>query len=353
MDPLTALGYDAQYAAAAALLLQPGQVVARVIAVDRESYMVGGERGDLRAEVAGRLRFTADTALDLPGVGDWVTATCSSTGDLAVIHAVLPRRTLLQRKTAGRVVDCQLLAANLDIAFIIQDCEVDFNVARLERYLVAVADGGITPQLILSKTDLVSAAAAAQREDEIRRAGITAPVLRLSNATGDGLDALRALLPPGRTCCLLGSSGVGKTTLLNRLTGEDLPTRAVSGTGEGVHTTTRRQLLQLAGGALLIDTPGMREFGLVGAGDGLAAAFADIATLAAGCRFADCTHRHEPGCAVRAAVADGTLSDERLQRYRKLCRESEFHELSYAQRRQKDRAFGRMVKTVLKQQRDT
>jgi ribosome biogenesis GTPase / thiamine phosphate phosphatase len=146
---------------------------------------------------------------------------------------------------------------------------------------------------------------------------------------------------------------VGKTTLLNRLTGEDLPTRAVSGTGEGVHTTTRRQLLQLAGGALLIDTPGMREFGLVGAGDGLAAAFADIATLAAGCRFADCTHRHEPGCAVRAAVADGTLSDERLQRYRKLCRESEFHELSYAQRRQKDRAFGRMVKTVLKQQRDT
>jgi ribosome biogenesis GTPase len=171
----------------------------------------------------------------------------------------------------------------------------------------------------------------------------------LSNLTGAGLGEFRALLAPGRTYCLLGSSGVGKSTLINRLLGrEALDTKAVSGTGEGVHTTSRRQLLLLPDGAMLIDTPGMRELGLLGAGEGLDDAFAEIRAAAAKCRFADCTHAGEPGCAVLAAIADGSLDEERFRSYLKLRKESAFHDLSYAEKRHKDRAFGRFIKSVKK-----
>ncbi len=222
----------------------------------------------------------------------------------AIIHGVFPRKTFLRRKTAGENVDFQMIAANIDTAFIVQSCHFDFNPRRLDRYLVMAADGQVEPIVILTKTDLITPDELDQKLAIISSA-TKARVIALSNITGIGFEEFQQTLSPGRTYCLLGSSGVGKTTLINRLIGrEAFDTKAVSGTGEGTHTTSRRQLIVLSQGAMLIDTPGMRELGLVGAGDGVNMGFEDLVGLSANCRYANCSHEHEPGCAVRAAVED-------------------------------------------------
>ena len=242
-----------------------------------------------------------------------------------------------------------MIAANIDVAFVIQSCHFDFNVRRLERYLVMVREGHIEPVLLLTKIDLVSVVKLESLIAGIRRAGIKETIVTLSNVTGAGLDRVRELLIPGKTYCLLGSSGVGKTTLINRLAGDSgLETRDVSHTGEGRHTTTRRQLVVLEGGALLIDIPGMRELGMLGVSEGLDDTFADIGELAKTCRFTDCGHSNEPGCAVHAAIERHDLSEERLQDYRKLSKESAFHDLSYVEKRKKERDFGRFVRSAMK-----
>jgi ribosome biogenesis GTPase len=324
--------------------------VARVTAVDRARYLIRDEHRELPAELTGRLRFVSESSTELPCVGDWVCARYLEARSHASIHGVLPRRTFLRRKTPGKAVDFQMIAANIDVAFVIQACGFDFNVRRLERYLVMVSEGHIEPVLLLTKIDLITPDELEALIGEIRRAGIDARVVSLSNVTCAGLDQIRGLLTPGRTYCLLGSSGVGKTTLVNHLAGgSGLETRDVSHTGEGRHTTTRRQLVVLEGGALLIDMPGMRELGMLGVSEGLDDAFADIGELAQRCRFKDCSHSSEPGCAVRAAIEHRDLSEERLQDYLKLRKESAFHDLSYVDRRKKDRDFGRFVRSVMKQ----
>jgi len=346
------LGFDDWFAARVDETLSAAHSLARVSAVDRGAYLIVNEAGELTAELAGKFRFNAGSSLDLPCVGDWAYVQYHGAGTPAVIHGILPRRTFLRRKSAGRDVDFQMIAANIDAAFIVQSCHYDFNLHRLDRYLVMANEGHIEPVLILTKTDLVTPEELEKTVTAIRQAGITARILALSNASGAGLDDFRRLLAPGRTYCLLGSSGVGKTTLINRLIGrEAFMTRATSRTGEGTHATSRRHLVVLEQGALLVDTPGMRELGILGAGAALDDSFAEILDLSRDCRFADCGHSGEPGCAVRAAIQGGELDADRYESYAKLKKEAEHHEMSFAEKRKKDRNFGKFIKTAKKQMR--
>jgi ribosome biogenesis GTPase len=347
-EDIRALGFEDWFSAHAEVVLQAGQSLARVMTVDRGAFVVRNEHGEMSAELAGKYRFGAESASDLPCVGDWVAVEQASP-ELGIIHAILPRRTFLRRRRAGRDVDFQMIAANLDVAFIVQSCHYDFNIRRLERYLVMANDGGIKPIIILSKTDLVTPEELDGLIGRIRDTGIDDPLLPVSNDSGAGFQEFRDILVAGKTYCLLGSSGVGKTTLINGLIGEDtLATRAVSDTGEGVHTTSRCQLLVLDEGAMLIDTPGMRELGLLGSKEGVADSFSDIRDLSSSCRFSDCTHTQEPGCAVLMAVAASELSEERYQSYLKLKKETEYHDMSYMEKRKKNKDLGGFIKSVKK-----
>ncbi|NQV32274.1 MAG: ribosome small subunit-dependent GTPase A, partial [Phycisphaeraceae bacterium] len=349
----TALGFDNWFEDNAANLLRPGYSIARITAVDRGGFFVRTECGETYAEIAGKFRFQIQSTIDLPCVGDWVCIQCSSSGGPAIIHEVLPRKTFLRRKRPGKLMDFQMIAANIDVAFIVQGCQYDFNMPRLDRYLVMANGGHIEPQIILSKTDLISKEELTQRIEAIRNSGISASILSLSNTTGFGLNELRDQLDPGKTYCLLGSSGVGKTTLINRLIGQEaFETKPVSGTGEGTHTTSRRQLVILSQGAMLIDTPGMRELGIIGTSDGINTGFEEFVGFSDHCRYADCSHAHEPGCAVRAAVENGELSADRYSSYIKLKKESTHYETSYLDKRKRDKAFGRFVKSAKKQMKN-
>jgi ribosome biogenesis GTPase len=350
---LNELGFDDWFAAHVDEVLPGARSLARVSAIDRGAYRIVNEAGELTAKLAGKFRFTVTSSVALPCVGDWVYVQHHTRGTPAIIHGILPRKTFLRRKSAGRNVDFQMIAANIDSAFIVQSCHYDFNLHRLDRYLVMATEGHIEPVLILTKTDLVTPEALEKTVMVIRQAGITARILAVSNATGVGLDDFRQLLARGKTYCLLGSSGVGKTTLINRLIGrEAFATQATSRTGEGTHTTSRRQLIVLGQGALLIDTPGMRELGILGAGTALENSFSEIIGLAMKCRYADCSHTREPGCAVLAEIESGELDRDRHDSYIKLKQESQHHEMSYAQKRKKDRDFGKFIKTAKKRLRD-
>ncbi|MBA4311365.1 MAG: ribosome small subunit-dependent GTPase A [Chlorobiaceae bacterium] len=325
--------------------------VARITRVDRNRYLVRNEENEIQAEPTGKLLFFTDSTQDLPCVGDWAYVQYYNDGTLAIIHELLPRKTFLRRKSAGNTVDYQMIASNIDIAFIIQSCDFNFNLRRMERYLVMANEGHVEPIILLSKSDLVSSEELEKRISEIRQAHIGARVIAFSNKTAIGLDTVQQVLEKGKTYCLLGLSGVGKTTLLNHLLADEVfetnPVREKDGRGR--HTTARRQLIVLDNGALLIDTPGMRELGMIAVGTSIDDSFSDIHELSQNCRFNDCAHTVEVSCAILTAVQAGDLSEERYQSYVKLMKESKFHQMSYVERRKKDKQFGKMIKTAMKQ----
>ncbi len=309
-----------------------GLVPARVAVQHRGSFGVLSDLGELRAVAAGRLSHEASGAGDLPAVGDWVAIAPRLEEGTATIQAVLPRRTKFSRKAAWAAAEEQVVAANVDIVFLLTSLNEDFNLRRMERYLTLAWESGAQPVVVLTKTDLSDTVDLRVLEVEAIAFGV--PVHAISSITGDGLDVIRSYLAPGRTIALLGSSGVGKSTLVNTLAGEELlAVKEIREDGEGRHTTTHRQLVLLPEGGLVLDTPGMRELQLWESSDGLGETFSDIEELAARCRFNDCAHVSEPGCAIQAALEDGTLDAERWASYQKLQRE-----LAHLERRLDKRA---------------
>ena len=324
MPRLNSFGCDAAIRAAFASRLVEASVLGRVVEEQRASWLVALEDRDLDCSVSGRLRHEAVDRLGVPVVGDWVIVAPPSPGveGRGVVHAVLPRRSLLVRKEVGRGASAQPIAANVDAVLIATSANADFSVGRLGRYVALAWESGAQPVVLLTKLDLCDDVASYVAQAEAACPGV--PIVGISAVTGAGLEPLAAHLAPGRTAALVGSSGVGKSTLVNRLLGRDeqrvLALRSHDATG--VHTTTSRRLLRLPSGALLVDTPGMREVGLSGDDGGVDSAFTDIAAFAADCRFRDCAHGVEPGCGVRAALDDGRLDATRFEGYEKLRREA-------------------------------
>jgi ribosome biogenesis GTPase len=306
-----------------------GLAPARVTEEQRGQYTVHQEAGETAAVLSGRLRNATVSREGLPAVGDWVAVRQDCEGGLAVIDAVLPRKSAFTRRAAGRVEEAQVVAANVDFVLLVSGLDGDFNLRRIERYVTLAWESGAKPVVVLNKADLCEDVAARLAEVEAVAAGID--VIAVSAHTGAGLDALRILMKPGRTLALLGSSGVGKSTLVNALLGDArLKTAAVrDDDSRGRHTTTHRELIVAPGGGMVIDTPGMRELQLLADEDSLERAFDDVAQLAAACKFRDCTHNAEPGCAVRAAVESGNLGQDRWDSFLKLRRE-----LNYLARKQ-------------------
>ena len=326
MEPLAPtierLGWDAGWTEAFTPFAARGHRPARVVAVHRETSVVRDHEGDRSASVSGSFRFEALAASDYPTVGDWVAL-----DPAGVIAAVLPRRSVFKRMAAdgtrrgAGLDDEQVMASNVDVALLVAGLDNDFNLRRIERYLAVAWSSAVTPVVVLNKSDLADDVDGRLVAVDAIAPGVA--TVAVSARTGTGLDALRSHLRAGQTAAILGSSGVGKSTLVNALLGDERQKTAEvrESDSRGRHTTTHRELFELPGGALLVDTPGIRALEVLGAEEGVETAFDDVADLAAQCRFSDCRHDGEPGCAIRAAIADGRLAEDRLASHRKLERE--------------------------------
>jgi ribosome biogenesis GTPase len=316
---LVELGWDDARAEQFAPFLEKADVQPGRVAIEfNHNYRVYVDEDEIEAVAAGRLKHHAESRSELPAVGDWVAVRKRPDEDRGSIQAILPRRSKFSRKAAGNVTDEQVVAANVDVVFLVMAFDNDFSVRRLERYLLLARESGAAPVILLTKPDLAHDVPA--QVAEVAAIAGDLPIRVLSPKRDEGVDQVRALLGVGRTGALLGSSGVGKSTIINRLIGADvLKTRDVrESDSKGRHTTTHRELVKLPEGGLIIDTPGMRELQLWDVGEAVKETFDDIEELAAGCHFTDCRHRDEPRCAVKAAVADGRLSASRLESYHKL-----------------------------------
>jgi ribosome biogenesis GTPase len=299
-------------------------VPARAVAQQRKFWRIAGDFGECWAEASGKLRLAAEEGADWPAVGDWVVVELHGAESTAVIQEVLPRRGKFVRKSPGKKIEEQVIAANVDTALLVSALDGDFNPRRVERYLAQCWESGARPAIVLNKADACEETR--ERAAEMERIAIGTAVCVVSARTGQGFDELEEFLKPGQTLVLLGSSGVGKSTIANRLleaaVQEVQPVRASD--SKGRHTTTARELFVLPGGALLMDTPGLREMQLWDAGGGVAQTFADVGETAAKCRFGNCSHGSEPGCAVQDAIASGELDTARLENWRRVLREQEY-----------------------------
>ncbi len=334
---LAQFGWDETFAEAfEPWAAKPHVEPARVVIEFNHLYRVWTQDAELESTVAGRLRHHAATRSALPAVGDWVVIRRRRAGDQAAIVAVLPRRTWFSRKTAGTVTDEQIVAANVDVVFTVMALDADFSPRRLERYLLLARESGAEPVILLTKPDVSNVLPA--QVAEIRSVAGSLPLHVVNPKRNEGIEQVAAYLTSGRTGALLGSSGVGKSTIINRLVGEDVQkTREVrTADSKGRHTTMHRELVVLPNGGLIIDTPGMRELQLWDVGDSVRETFDDIETVAAGCHFTDCRHRGEPRCAVKDAIADGRLAAGRLESYLRLQDEVVFLERQQDERAQLD-----------------
>lgn len=327
------LGWSDFFARSFEPYCREGFTIGRVAIEYRNTYVLYSEQGELSAEVAGKLRHRASEPQDFPAVGDWVVIRVREAEKQATIHAVLPRKSKFSRKIAGAKTEEQIVAANVDTVLLVSGLDGDFNLRRIERYLILAWESGANPVIVLNKADLCSNIE--QRIAEVETIAFGVPLIVLSAAQNQGLDALTSYFQPGQTVALLGSSGVGKSTLTNQLKGETIqavqPVRR--GDRRGRHTTTHRELIVLPMGGSIIDTPGMREIQVWAGDEGLQETFADIEVLAQQCRFRNCQHGNEPGCALQQALDDGTLDESRFFSYQKLQRE-----LHYLTRKQDQKA---------------
>ena len=321
----------------------------RVVAEHKERYVVRTADHELEAEITGNMRFAAQNREDYPAVGDWVALSIYD-NDFGVIHQVFPRYSVLKRQAAGQSGTAQIIAANIDYGFLVQAVDRDFNINRLERYLTICHASGVDPLIVLTKTDLVDETRLNAIFDRLRQRHENIPVFAISNHTQQGYDLLKNHILPGKTYCMLGSSGVGKSSLVNNLTGSSrMRTDAISThTNKGRHITSHRELVVLENGGILIDNPGMREVGIADVSDGLEATFDTIAMLSKDCKFKDCKHVSESGCAVLAALENDELDCDSYENYQKMEREKAHYESTVAERRRKDKVFGKMVKEYFK-----
>ena len=324
--------------------------IARVVSVHKDSYLVTNGGDDIFAELAGKLLYTLNSSVDLPTTGDWVYMDFYDNESHAIIHDVVVRKSLIKRKYPGKQIDFQLIAANIDVAFIIQSLDYNFNLRRLERYLVMIHESNATPIILLSKADLMPQEEIDKLVNSVNEIAPNVTVIPFSNQNPRDTENIKRLLLTGKTYCLLGSSGVGKTTLLNSIIGKQLyETKTVSKIdSKGRHTTTSRELIRLENAAMLIDTPGMRELGNISVDSGIDATFSEIQELSLNCKFKNCSHVNEKGCSILAALDNGKLEQKRYDNYMKMIKESEFNEMSYLEKKQKDKKLGKLIKSVLK-----
>jgi ribosome biogenesis GTPase / thiamine phosphate phosphatase len=321
----------------------------RVVCEHKERYIVRTEKGETEAEITGNLRFTAQSREDFPAVGDWVALTTYDS-DISIIHKILPRLSMITRQAVGQYGEIQIIAANIDYAFLVQAVDRDFNINRLERYLTVCNSSKVSPFILLTKTDLITKQKADEIIDNIQKRIKNIPVIAISNETQDGYEALKKIIEKGKTYCMLGSSGVGKSTLLNNLSGRTImKTDSLSeSTNKGRHVTSHRELIVLDNGGILIDNPGMREVGIADTAQGLETTFDEIVNLSRHCKFKDCSHTTEIGCSVTEAIEKGDMDRSSYENYLKMQKEKAYFESSVAERRKKDKDFGRMLKSYKK-----
>lgn len=323
--------------------------VGRVIEEHKDRYVVRTGDKEFEAELLGSLRFSAESRQDLPAVGDWV-AISEYDEHKALIHAIFPRTSVIERLAVGKKGEKQIIAANIDTAFIVQAVARDLSVNRLERYLTICYDADVAPVIVLTKIDLINEETLLEMIRTIKSRSKDVPVLAISNLTGKGIEEVKDLIEKRKTYCLLGSSGVGKSTLLNILAGRELmKTNAISSYSDrGRHVTTHRELVVMDNGGILIDNPGMREVGIADAGTGMSSAFDDIETLAGHCRFKDCTHTSEAGCAVIEALETGDLDPGHYENYLRMQRERQHFESTVAEKRKKEKSLSKVIKNYKK-----